>query len=277
MWSIPSSSERGLVALVADRRDWRRWAAAVRGCRWRGTVAPAVFSSQLSSSSSVLHLVQTVVVIWSLWHGGDDGSGGGEVSDSGEEAFSASPSCRIRRTNGGKHGGCMGRNRVSIRFRASISCYLPNYHYQLFRFYLPPHSLPVKPRRHATTEQVFDRNPGGVVFMNERRVSTSLSTRGRCAAGSSWSEMSSTPESTPPSPGCPNVFSIRIVSLDYYMAVPIPGLDFCDSPCFQGRCTCQLNLLLVTPWGYCCEFVPSDFSFVSSVAVDDDLSLSSGR
>ncbi|CAA7406024.1 unnamed protein product [Spirodela intermedia] len=47
--------------------------------------------------------------------------------------------------------------------------------------------------------------------------------------------MSSTPESTPPSPGCPNIFSIRVVSLDYYMAAPITGLDFCDSPCFQGR------------------------------------------
>jgi DNA polymerase zeta len=30
-----------------------------------------------------------------------------------------------------------------------------------------------------------------------------------------------------------NVFSVRIVSIDYYMAAPISGLDFCYST-FQG-------------------------------------------
>uniref|UniRef100_A0A1D1Y8K7 DNA polymerase zeta catalytic subunit n=1 Tax=Anthurium amnicola TaxID=1678845 RepID=A0A1D1Y8K7_9ARAE len=47
--------------------------------------------------------------------------------------------------------------------------------------------------------------------------------------------MSSPPQPSPPSSVSSPVFSIRIVSLDYYMAAPIPGLDFCDSPCFPGR------------------------------------------
>ncbi|XP_078436093.1 recovery protein 3 isoform X2 [Wolffia australiana] len=47
--------------------------------------------------------------------------------------------------------------------------------------------------------------------------------------------MASAEPSTPPSPSSSNVFSMRIVSLDYYMAAPIPGLDFGESPCFKGR------------------------------------------
>lgn len=33
--------------------------------------------------------------------------------------------------------------------------------------------------------------------------------------------------------GCPNVFSVRIVSIDYYMAPPVPDIDVCYSS-FHG-------------------------------------------
>ncbi|MQM19565.1 hypothetical protein Taro_052570 [Colocasia esculenta] len=65
------------------------------------------------------------------------------------------------------------------------------------------------------------------------------------AAAGANPTMSSTPQSSPPSSGHSPVFSIRIVSLDYYMAPPVPGLDFCESLYFQGRRVEQVPVIRI--------------------------------
>jgi hypothetical protein len=60
---------------------------------------------------------------------------------------------------------------------------------------------------------------------------------------------SQSPEPEPSTPGTPTpVLSVRIVSIDYYMAPPLPGFDFSRSP-FHGAATLPLVLstLLLLP------------------------------